>query len=57
MYLITTRPIEDALNDCRILNKRGVNATASPSMKIERKIQILILILTEYFLLVDMLLI
>ena len=37
MYLITTRPIEDALNDCRILNKRGVNATASPSMKIEKE--------------------
>ncbi len=37
MYLITTRPIEDALNDCRILNKRGVNATASPSMKIKKE--------------------
>jgi len=37
MYLITTRPIEDALNDCRILNKRGVNAIASPSMKIKKE--------------------
>ena len=34
MYLLTTRPIEDALNDCRILNKRGINAIASPSMKV-----------------------
>ena len=37
MYLITTRPIEDALNDCKILNKRGINVTASPSMKIKKE--------------------
>ena len=37
MYLITTRPIKDALNDCRILNKRSVNAVASPSMKIKKE--------------------
>ena len=34
MYLLSTRPIEDALSDCRILNKRGVNAIASPSMRV-----------------------
>ena len=34
MYLLTTRPIDDALKDCKILRKKGVNAIASPSMGI-----------------------
>ena len=34
MYLLTTRPIDDALKDCKILSKKGVNAIASPSMGI-----------------------
>ena len=32
--LITTRPIDDALSDCKILIKRGIKALASPSMGI-----------------------
>ncbi len=33
-YLITTRPIDDALSDCKLLIKRKIKALASPSMKI-----------------------
>ena len=32
--LITTRPIDDALSDCKILIKKGVKVQASPSMGI-----------------------
>ena len=34
MYLLNTRPIDDAIKDCKILTKKGVNAIASPSMGI-----------------------
>ena len=34
MFLLTTRPIDDALSDCKLLNRKNINAVASPSMKI-----------------------
>ena len=34
MYLLSTRTIEDALSDCRVLHKRGVNAKVSPSIRV-----------------------
>ena len=37
MYLLSTRTIEDALSDCRVLHKRGVNAKASPSMRVVKE--------------------
>jgi len=37
MYVLTTRPIDDALKDCKLLNRKNINAIASPSMKISQK--------------------
>ncbi len=36
MYVLTTRPIDDALKDCKLLNRKNINAIASPSMKISQ---------------------
>ena len=33
-YLLTTRPIDDALSDCKLLIKRRIKTLASPSMRI-----------------------